>query len=266
MGRMSSITVQNYYDENNAEIEIPLDPQKTPSENAQGYFRKYNKGKHAVKAARDQLKIAKEELFYFEGLLQQIENASPKDIEEIKEELQEGGYIKAKKEGKRKKKTVPISSNIDKLFPPTEPPFRGKNNKQNDILTIEMANKEHIWLHTKDIPGSHVVIQHPEPSKKTLFEGAILAAYFRKARNSSSVPVDYTKVKYVKNQAVQNQVLALLRLFPAWQNLAYDNVRWRAQRRAPRGTSSPHNAGKTCGDTRPPTRRDRHPSGLFGRT
>ena len=196
---MSSITVQNYYDENHAEIEIPLDPQKTPSENAQAYFRKYNKGKHAVKAASEQIKIAKEELFYFEGLLQQIENASPKDIEEIKEELQEGGYIKAKKEGKRKKKTVPISSNIEKFIASDGTPiFVGKNNKQNDFLTMKMANKEHIWLHTKDIPGSHVVIQHPEPSEKTLFEGAILAAYFSKARNSSSVPVDYTKVKFVK--------------------------------------------------------------------
>lgn len=196
---MSSITVQNYYDENHAEIEIPLDPQKTPSENAQAYFRKYNKGKHAVKAAGEQLKIAKEELFYFEGLLQQIENSSPKDIEEIKEELQEGGYIKAKKEGKRKKKTMPISANIDQFVSSDGTLiFVGKNNKQNDFLTMKMANKEHIWLHTKDIPGSHVVIQHPEPSEKTLFEGAILAAYFSKARNSSSVPVDYTKVKFVK--------------------------------------------------------------------
>jgi len=196
---MEKVSVVNYYDENQQEIEIPLDPRKTPSENAQWYFNKYQKGKKAVVAAGEQLEKTKEELFYFEGLLQQIENASPKDLEEIKEELQEGGYIKAKKDGKRKKKSSSPQDHIEKYLSTDGTTILvGKNNKQNDYLTTKLANREDIWLHTKDIPGSHVVIRHPSPTRETLLEAALLAAYFSKAKNSSSVPVDYTKIKYVK--------------------------------------------------------------------
>ena len=77
----------------------------------------------------------------------------------------------------------------------------GKNNKQNDYLTNKLAARDEIWLHTKDIPGSHVVIRSKEPSEKTIHEAAILAAFFSKARHSSSVPVDFTRVRYVKKPA-----------------------------------------------------------------
>lgn len=83
----------------------------------------------------------------------------------------------------------------------------GKNNKQNDMLTFKIAKRTDIWLHTKDIPGSHVVIHSSEPDETTLREAATLAAYFSKARESSSVPVDYTEIRQVKNQMVPNPVL-----------------------------------------------------------
>jgi predicted ribosome quality control (RQC) complex YloA/Tae2 family protein len=190
--------VSNYYDEKNRLITIPLDPKKTPSENAQSYYQKYQKAKSSVVYVQEQLEKTKDEIDYFDRLLQQLETASPKDLEEIREELYEGGYIKKKRaaNSQRKKPLKPIlekyvSSDGTEILV-------GKNNKQNEYLTMKLARKEDVWLHTKDSPGSHVVIRHSDPSHETLIEAAQLAAYFSKARQSSSVPVDYTKIKYVK--------------------------------------------------------------------
>ncbi|MBP2240070.1 putative ribosome quality control (RQC) complex YloA/Tae2 family protein [Cytobacillus eiseniae] len=195
---MKTIEVINYYDENGATVTIPLDPQKNPSDNAQKYFTKYQKAKNAVNIVREQIDLAKAELAYFESLHQQVETASPKDIEEIREELIEGGYLRDRQKRKNKKaqNTKPV---LDRYIASdgTEI-FVGKNNKQNDYLTNKFAARDEIWLHTKDIPGSHVVIRSKEPAEATILEAANLAAYFSKARNSSSVPVDYTLVRHVK--------------------------------------------------------------------
>ncbi|MFO1445842.1 NFACT family protein [Bacillus sp. Bva_UNVM-123] len=195
---MKEIEVTNYYDENGSTLIIPLEPQKTPSENAQKYFTKYQKAKNAVHIVKEQIAIAREELAYFELLIQQIESASPKDVEEIREELIEGGYLKTRQKKQSKKpqnmKTILdlyISSDATEILV-------GKNNKQNDYLTNKFAARDEIWLHTKDIPGSHVVIRSKAPSEQTIIEAAILAAYFSKARSSSSVPVDFTEVRHVK--------------------------------------------------------------------
>lgn len=195
---MKEIEVLNYYDESGGMITIPLDPRKTPSENAQKYFSKYQKAKNAITIVNEQIEHAKEEAAYFDNLLQQVLSASPKDIEEIREELVEGGYIRErqKRNGKKGQKLKPVfdlfqsSDDIEIIV--------GKNNKQNDYLTNKLAARDEIWLHTKDIPGSHVVIRSKEPTEQTIKEAAMLAAYFSKARNSSSVPVDYTKVRHVK--------------------------------------------------------------------
>lgn len=195
---MKEIEVINYYDEAGTTITIPLDPRKTPSENAQKYFSKYQKAKNAIGAVMEQIEIAKQEVDYFDNLLQQIQAASPKDIQEIREELVEGGYIRErqKRTGKKPQNAKPVldyfhsSDNTEIIV--------GKNNKQNDYLTNKLAARDDIWFHTKDIPGSHVVIRSKEPSEQTIREAAMLAAYFSKARNSSSVPVDFTKVRYVK--------------------------------------------------------------------
>ncbi|MGA9227502.1 MAG: NFACT RNA binding domain-containing protein [Mesobacillus sp.] len=198
---MNEITVVNYYDEDGASITIPLEPRKTPSENAQKYFTKYQKAKKSVNIVMEQIELAKAEAAYFDTLLQQVEAASPKDIEEIREELVEGGYIRArqKKSNKNKQNQKPVlekyqSSDGTEIIV-------GKNNKQNDYLTNKAAARDDIWLHTKDIPGSHVVIRSKEPAEETILEAAQIAAYFSKARNSSSVPVDFTKVRYVKKPA-----------------------------------------------------------------
>ncbi|WP_423409984.1 NFACT family protein [Heyndrickxia sp. MSNUG] len=198
---MKEITVVNYYDEDGASITIPLEPRKTPSENAQKYFTKYQKAKNSVNIVIEQIELAKAEAAYFDALLQQVEAASPKDIEEIREELVEGGYIRArqKKSNKNKQNQKPVlekyqSSDGTEIIV-------GKNNKQNDYLTNKAAARDDIWLHTKDIPGSHVVIRSKEPAEETILEAAQIAAYFSKARNSSSVPVDFTKVRHVKKPA-----------------------------------------------------------------
>lgn len=126
-----------------------------------------------------------------------MEAASSKDIEEIREELAEEGYMRNRKSKNTKKKTSkPI---LDKYISTDGTEILvGKNNKQNDYLTTKFARRDEIWLHTKDIPGSHVVIRSLEPTEETLLEAAKLAAYYSKAKDSSSVPVDFTKIRHVK--------------------------------------------------------------------
>ncbi|PDY47581.1 Rqc2 family fibronectin-binding protein [Bacillus pseudomycoides] len=191
------IEVVNYYDENGGTVKITLDPLKTPSENAQRYFQKYQKAKNSVAIVKEQIEKTNEEILYFDSLLQQMEAASSKDIEEIREELAEEGYMRNRKSKNAKKKTSkPI---LDKYISTDGTEILvGKNNKQNDYLTTKFARRDEIWLHTKDIPGSHVVIRSLEPTEETLLEAAKLAAYYSKAKDSSSVPVDFTKIRHVK--------------------------------------------------------------------
>ncbi|WP_243523920.1 NFACT family protein [Bacillus pseudomycoides] len=191
------IEVVNYYDENGGTVKITLDPLKTPSENAQRYFQKYQKAKNSVAIVEEQIEKTNEEILYFDSLLQQMEAASSKDIEEIREELAEEGYMRNRKSKNAKKKpTKPV---LDKYIASDGTEILvGKNNKQNDYLTTKFARRDEIWLHTKDIPGSHVVIRSLEPTEETLLEAAKLAAYYSKAKDSSSVPVDFTKIRHVK--------------------------------------------------------------------
>jgi len=195
---MKEIEVLNYYDENGGMLVIPLDPRKTPSENAQKYFSKYQKAKNSISIVIEQIDKAREEAAYFDNLLQQVLAASPKDLQEIREELVEGGYIRErqKKNGKKPHNSKPVLDHF--VASDGTEIIVGKNNKQNDYLTNKLAARDEIWLHTKDIPGSHVVIRSKEPSDQTILEAANLSAYYSKARNSGSVPVDYTKVRYVK--------------------------------------------------------------------
>lgn len=191
-------TVINYYDEDGGEITIPLKTNKTPSENAQAYFTKYQKAKNAVEAVNEQIERTHEEIVYFDELIQQLSSASPKDLEEIREELVEGKYLRPKQKRNAKKKK-PSAIQLEAYESSQGVPILvGKNNKQNEYLTTKAAARDDIWLHTKDIPGSHVVIRHKAPDEQTLLEAAQIAAYFSKAKESSSVPVDYTKIRHVK--------------------------------------------------------------------
>lgn len=194
---MKELSVVNYYDPDGGTINIPLDPRKGPSENAQNYFSKYQKAKNSLGVVKQQIQQAKEEITYFDGLLQQLSSASVGDIDEIRNELIEGGYIRRRQQKARKKATGKPAIERYEASDKTEI-LVGKNNTQNDYLTNKLARRDEIWLHTKDIPGSHVVIRSTDPTDTTIQEAAILAAYFSKARDSSSVPVDYTKIRHVK--------------------------------------------------------------------
>ncbi|OAA89243.1 Rqc2 family fibronectin-binding protein [Clostridium coskatii] len=193
----SHIGIQNYYSEKMEYLDIKLDKNKTPSENIQRYFKKYNKLKKTEQAANEQLKIAKEEMEYLTSVMTNIKNCENyDDIEEIKRELMESGYIKfkksnTKKKGRDSKPMKFVSSDGIEIYV-------GKNNLQNDYLTLKFGDKRDIWLHTKEIPGSHVIIKNfGKVPDKTLEEAANLAAYYSKAKNSSKVAVDYTEIKNV---------------------------------------------------------------------
>lgn len=195
--------VPNFYSENQELIEIPMDENLTPNENAQNYFKKYNKTKIGVEKAKEQSKLTQEEISYLETIKSSLERAeSLSELQEIRWELEEAGYIKSKPEKNKSR---------DKNSTPTPSPHSfyingfkvlvGKNNKQNDYLTLKIAKNNDLWLHVKDIPGSHVVIKNPENKdipEKVLKTAAMLAAYFSKGRFSSQVPVDYTLKKNVR--------------------------------------------------------------------
>ncbi len=187
----------NYYEEDQRTVQIPLDPLLTPSENAQRYFKKYTKTKNSLTIVQEQLEQTHKEILYIASLQQQLGSASLSDIAEIREELTEQGYLRdrGKKQRKKKKQDKPLLS----CFMSSEgiPIYVGKNNIQNEYLTNRLAQSADTWLHTKDIPGSHVVIRSNVFSDETLLEAAQLAAYFSQAKESSQVPVDYTLIKHV---------------------------------------------------------------------
>ncbi|MGX7203677.1 fibronectin-binding protein EfbA [Enterococcus pingfangensis] len=191
---VETIELQNYY-EDNAPITIKLNPALTPNQNAQKYFQKYQKLKNAVKLIYDQIAEAKDEITYLESVLAQLEIAGPMDIEVIKEELVASGYLKQKR-NKKNRKQAPSKPEHFTASDGTSI-LVGKNNLQNDQLTLKQARKTDIWLHAKNIPGSHVIIKNEDPSEETLLEAAELAAYFSKFRQSAQVPVDYVAVKHV---------------------------------------------------------------------
>ena len=195
---LSHIELANYYSENYDTVKITLDENKTPSQNVQSYYKKYNKLKKSEEAASEQLLQNEEELNYLYSVLTNINNADNYDeIEEIKKELIETGYIKFKKIYKSKKSKT--SKPMHFISKDGIDIYVGKNNIQNDYLTLKFANKHDIWFHTKNIPGSHVIVKNNmDIPESTLLEAANLAAYYSKSQNSSNVPVDYTEVKNVK--------------------------------------------------------------------
>ena len=198
----SRLTAQNYYDENCADVDIPLDVRLSPQENAARYFKQYAKAKTAEKYLTAQLQRGREELQYLESVLQELAQAeSEQDFNDIRTELTDGGYLR----GRGKKQP-----GFQRASKPRE--FRssaglrilvGRNNRQNDRLTTKDADKRDIWLHTQKIHGSHVILctGGAEPDEQSLMEAASLAAYFSQAQGSTKVPVDYTPVKSVKKPA-----------------------------------------------------------------
>ena len=197
---MSRLTAQNYYDPDCADVDIPLDVRLSPQENAAKYFKKYTKAKTAEKYITAQLEKARVELTYLESVLQELTLAeSEQDFNDIRAELTDGGYLRAKgrKQPQRPSKPREFRSTAGLRI------LVGRNNRQNDRLTTKDAEKWDIWLHTQRIHGSHVILctGGAQPDEQSLLEAASLAAYFSQAQNSTKVPVDFTQVKYVKKPA-----------------------------------------------------------------
>ena len=197
------LEAEDFYEENSPIISVEIDSLKTPQQNAAAYYKSYNKAKTAEIHLTAQISRGETEASYLESVLDVIERAEVEsDLSEIRRELSESGYIKKQKSGKKIKfkESLPMrfvsSSGLEILV--------GRNNSQNDILTLKTARKTDLWLHTQKIHGSHVIIrcEGEEADETSILEAASLAAYYSQARNGVKVPVDYAKARYVKKPNV----------------------------------------------------------------
>ena len=193
--------VIDYFSENTPKISISLKPELSPAENAQRYYKKYTKAKNAEIEVRKQIESASAEIEYLESALAMVENCTDyADINAIRAELADEGYIR-KQTTKKKGDSANLSKPHHFVSSDGFDIYVGKNNIQNDILSLKFANSSDIWFHTKNIHGSHTIIKlgiDKDVPKQTILEAASLAAYYSKARQSSNVPVDYTTIKNVK--------------------------------------------------------------------
>ena len=200
------LRAQNYYDPECAEVDIPLDPLLTPQQNAARYYKDYKKAQKAEEMLTIQLDKNRKELDYLDSVLQMISlSEGDRDLQEIRQELMDNGYLKQHKrkmtaKGRQKivrSKPMEFKSSAGLTI------LVGKNNSQNDRLTLKEADKRDIWLHTQKIHGSHVILKTGggEADEQSLTQAAMLAAWFSQGRESGQVPVDYTPVKFVKKPA-----------------------------------------------------------------
>ena len=196
-----SITVTNFYSEDQEPISISLDPSLSPAENAQAYFKRYTKAKNSLQITEQQLQESRSELEYLEEVQTAIALAETiGEIEEIREELIAEGYLKTKPTKGRKQRKPDPAPPLQFISQDGFPIFVGRNNRQNDQVTFSIASSSDIWLHVKDIPGSHVIIKSggkPVPDT-TLVQAAEIAAYYSKARDSATAAVDYTTRQKVR--------------------------------------------------------------------
>ena len=192
---------ENYY-EAGAPASIPLDPLLTPQQNAAKYYKRYAKAKTAEKYLREQMDLARRDLEYLESVLAEIAQAETEaDYLDIRAELREAGFLKKQGRGKKEKSRPAApwefctSSGLRVLA--------GRNNRQNDKLTLKDADRRDLWLHTQKIHGSHVILRcaGQAPAEEDIVQAAMLAAWFSQARESGNVPVDYTEVRNVKKPA-----------------------------------------------------------------
>ncbi len=193
-----SVVLNNFYDESYPEVTIALDRRLTPAQNAQQYYKEYRKADTADKKLRELIASGENEIKYLESVFDSLSRASSEsELSEIKAELASEGYVRLSRSKEKASKPLPPieyrSSDGYKISV-------GRNNRQNDQLTLKTAEKTDIWLHVKDFTGSHVIISAlgGEVPERTIEEAALIAAYNSSARNSSLVPVDYTLVRYVK--------------------------------------------------------------------
>ena len=200
---MAELVAQNYYDPDYREVRIPLDPLLTPQQNAAAYYKRYNKAKTAQRVLTEQIAKGEADLDYLDSVLTCIRcSEEERDLAEIRQELEDSGYLRAKKaqkKGMKRQKSKPLE-------------FRsaagmrisvGRNNLQNDQLTTKLAYKSDIWFHTQGIHGAHVILwtEGEEPDLQSMTEAAQLAAWFSQGKEVKNIPVDYTPVRYVKKPA-----------------------------------------------------------------
>ena len=204
------VELENYYD-NNKIIKIPLDPKYLPSINAKRYYKKYNKLKNTLEIVGHQKEDTIKEIDYIESIIYELEaSSSLEDVAQVFEEISESDIFKdyiSKKQNKTKVRKSKLTKNKEVSFNPIKYTldgytiFVGRNNRENDYLTLKFANKNDLWFHTKDVHGSHVILKlqdNLQPTEDIIYKCAEFASKHSKAQNSSNVPVDYCFVKYVK--------------------------------------------------------------------
>ena len=181
------------------EIDIPISPILSPQQNAAKFYKDYTRMKNAEKELTKQIELGENELYYLKSVLEELNRAQTEaELEEIKRELQEGGYLRAESGKKRAKqgKLAPMR------FESTDgyPIYVGRNNRQNEELTFRLARKDDIWCHASKVHGSHVIIScgGTTPPDDTIPQAAQLAAYYSETSGGQNIPVDVTSVKQVK--------------------------------------------------------------------
>ncbi len=193
----TEIEVENFYDESLPKIKIFLNPALSPAQNVQKYYKDYRKAKNAQQYLTTEIEKAKQELIYIESVFDSLSRAeTERELSEIKQELSENGYVKRIRTKQSPKGSLPplefeSKSGLKILV--------GRNNIQNDRLTLKIARNYDLWFHTKDIPGSHTILcsSGETPDDESILYAASLAAYHSSAREAGKVPVDYTLIKYV---------------------------------------------------------------------
>jgi len=194
------LEAQDFYSDAHGTREIALDPMKTPQQNAARYYKEYTKAKSAEKYLTEQIGFGSKELEYLDSVLEEISLAeSEREVGEIREELIRTGYIRTAKQGKEK---MVESSPMMFLSSAGLRILAGRNNLQNDKLTLKTASRSDVWLHAQKTHGAHVVIScgGEKPDAATLYEAAAIAAFYSSARSGAKVPVDHTEVRFVKKQ------------------------------------------------------------------
>ena len=197
-----SVSCEDFYDEEMKPVDIPLSPTLSPQQNAAKYYKDYSRMKNAEKELKHQLALGETELSYLRSVQEELERAgSEQELEEIRRELQAGGYVKAETDRKRPRqgKLAPMR------FESTDgyPIYVGRNNQQNEELTFKLARKDDIWCHASKVHGSHVIIScgGTKPPDNTITQAAQLAAYYSGAGTGQNIPVDVTPVRQVKKMA-----------------------------------------------------------------
>jgi len=196
------LQAEDFYDEDMKLIDIPISPILSPQQNAAKFYKDYTRMKNAEKELTKQISLGQTELTYLQSVLDELNRASSEaELDEIRQELQQGGYVKADTGKKRMKqhKLPPQRFESTNGFPI----YVGRNNRQNDELTFKSARKDDIWLHAQKVHGSHVIIAcagQPVPDD-TITQAAQLAAYYAETKGGQNIAVDVTPVKQVKKPA-----------------------------------------------------------------